>query len=273
VRWLLALVVVVATLGYLPASAVAQSGEDAPGDAEPAWGRRQAGPVVLSTAHFDVAVPNASPLSERAEGIAAVAEAVLPDVQTRLGATLSDRVRLEIWPGTAARGDCAPRAAAMPAARRILLFASPVTLEPGALRAFLAHELGHQLTYDRWATLGPDRRLSEGLATWAAEPYWLQWRGWSSLDTAVADLVHSGAVESLGEEPAGCLVPAQRDVYYSAWASLVDYLVRHYGWDAFGEALMLPASGDDRADYDAAFGHTLDDIVADWRRELGAIGR
>jgi hypothetical protein len=268
----LALVILLALHGYLPSSAVAQSGEDAQGDNQPAWGRRQAGPVVLSTADFDVAVPNASPLSERAAEVAAVAEAVLPYVQTRLGATLSDRVRLEIWPGTAARGDCAPRAAAMPTERRILLFASPVTLEPGALRAFLAHELGHQLTYDRWATLGPDRRLSEGLATWAAESYWLQWRGWSSLDAAVADLLRSGTVESLGEEPPGCLVPAQRDVYYSAWASLVDYLVRHYGWDSFGEALVLPASSDDRADYYAAFGHTLEEIVADWRRELGAIG-
>jgi hypothetical protein len=256
----------------LPPSAGAQSGDEAPAETEPAWGRRPVGPVVLSTAHFDVAVPVGSPLAERAAAIAAVAEAVLPSVEARLGATLSDRVRLEIWPGTNARGECPPRAAAMPTERRVLLFASPVTLEPSALQAFLAHELGHQLTYDRWTTLGPDRRLSEGLATWAAEPYWLQWRGWSSLDTAVAELVRSGAVQTLGEEPAGCLVAAQRDVYYSAWASLVDYLLRHYGWDRLGEALMLPPSGEDRADYPAAYGHSLEEIVAAWRRELGAVG-
>ena len=114
---------------------------------------------------------------------------------------------------------------------------------------------------------------SQGLATWAAEPYWLRWRGWSSLDAAVADLVRSGAVQSLDEEPTGCLAPAQRDVYYSAWSSLVDYLVRHYGWPSFGEALTLPASVEDRADYYAAFGRSLDEIMADWRRELGVDGR
>ena len=85
--------------------------------------------------------------------------------------------------------------------------------------------------------------------------------------------MRSGAVQALDEEPAGCLVPAQRDVYYSAWSSLVDYLVRHYGWDSFGEALTLPASSEDRADYYTAFGRSLDEIIADWRRELGVTGR
>ena len=149
-----------------------------------------------------------------------------------------------------------------------LLFANPANLEPAAMHAFLAHELGHQLTYDRWNTLGPDRRLTEGLATYAAEPHWLAWRGWPTLDAGVAGLLAAHAFDPIGDEPRGCLVASQRDTYYSAWASFVGYLVRRYGWERFGEVLRLAAAAEDRGDYVDAFGLPLEDLVAAWERTL-----
>ncbi len=250
--------------------AAAQGGESPTGEQDPLWSRGEAGQVVTTTAHFDVAALDDPGLAALARRVGDVAEEVLPTAEARLEASLQDRVRLEVWPGTAAGGRCPARAATMPTRRRIVLFASPATSEPAALHAFLAHELGHQLTYDRWDTLGPDRRLSEGLATYAAEPYWLAWRGWSSLDAGVAELQAAGALPASADEPRGCLVASQRDVYYSAWASFVGFLVRRYGWERFGEALQLPAVAEDRADYQDAFGSSLDELVAAWEQTLPA---
>lgn len=203
--------------------------------------------------------------------MAQVAEAVLPTVESRLATPLQGRVRLALLPADAAPPPCEPRAAAIPARRRIVLFVGPQTLEPDALAAFLAHEIGHQLAFDRWGATGADRRLSEGIATWAAEPYWLAWRGWPSLAAGVRELYAAGAFGSLAEPRAGCLMAAERDVYYSAWASFVDFLVSRYGWEAFGEALKRPPVAEDLADYEGAFGRPLRDLVADWERTvLGA---
>ncbi len=248
--------------------------QDAPGtEEEPAWSQETGLPLVVRTAHFDVRVRAGEstvatwPLSP-AE-IAATAEAVLPTVEARLETPLRERVSLLVVPAEAAPAACPPRAAALPARRRIVLFAGPETLEPRALAAFLAHELGHQLTFDRWGALGADRRLTEGLATWAAEPYWLAWRGWASLDAAVADLLATQALAPLTTAPHGCLVAAERDVYYSVWASFVDYLLRHYGWERLAAALTLPPAGEGEADYRGAFGHSLAELACAWERELG----
>jgi hypothetical protein len=223
---------------------------------------------VATTAHFDVWIPGDQTLAPAAGRVADTAEAVLPTVVARMATPLADRVRLVLVPTDQAPGPCEPRAAAFPTRRRIVLFAGPATLDAMALPAFLAHELGHQLTLDRWGALGDDRRLSEGVATWAAEPYWLAWRNWSSMDQAVADLLAASAVAPLDEPHEGCLVAAERDIYYSAWSSFVAFLARHYGWDRFGEALSLPPVAEDHADYAAAFGRPLEVLTAAWEREL-----
>ena len=234
---------------------------------EAPWAARQGRTLAARTAHFAVWVPSGSPQPERAATIAAAAEAVLPTVEARLETALADAVDLVLLPAEAAPPPCWPRAAALPARRRVVVFDWPETHEPAALAAFLAHELGHQLTYDRWGALGPDVRLSEGLATWAAEPYWLAWQGWSSLDAAVADLLRGQAVAPLPAPQTGCLPAAERNRYYSVWASFVGYLLREYGWDALGTALRAPGVGD-RADYVAAFGQPLEALAAAWAATL-----
>ena len=266
------LVAAVAMLAVLvtPEWVRAQEPDDGQAEEGPPWLRLRDGVQVASTAHFDVFVPRDSPLAARASEVVAVAERVLPSVEARLGTPLEGRVRLSLVPAETATPPCEPRAAALPSRRRIVLFAGPVTLEPRALAAFLAHELGHQLTFDRWEAIGNDRRLSEGIATWAAEPYWLAWRGWPSMEAGVRDLRVADAFGPLAETREGCLVAAERDVYYSAWASFVGYLGQQYGWDRFGEALRLPAAGEDLADYVGAFGVPLEELIAAWERELAA---
>jgi hypothetical protein len=251
-----------------PPAGAAQEPEPPAEERGPAWGRLRDGVQVAATAHFDVWVPGDQALTQQAIRAADVAEAVLPTVEARMATPLADRVRLTLVPADQAPGPCEPRAAAIPSRRRIILFAGPATLDAKALPAFLAHELGHQLTLDRWGALGEDRRLSEGVATWAAEPYWLAWRDWRSMDQAVADLIAASAIAPLAEPHEGCLVAAERDVYYSAWSSFVAFLARRYGWDRFGEALTLPAVADDHADYVAAFGSPLEDLTAAWERTL-----
>ncbi|HEY7066815.1 MAG TPA: hypothetical protein VII06_35450 [Chloroflexota bacterium] len=235
----------------------------------PAWSRLRDGVLAQSTVHFDVYVPrDDSTLSAAAARVAETAEAVLPSDEARMATPLADRVSIVLVPADQAPGPCEPRAASLPTRRRIVVFAGPATLDPQALPAFLAHEIGHQLTLDRWGALGDDRRLSEGVATWVAEPYWLVWRGWRSMDQAAADLVATNAVAPLDESHEGCLVAAERDVYYSAWSSFVDFLGRTYGWDHFGQALSLPPLEEDHADYAAAFGHTLEELTAAWEQQL-----
>ena len=263
---LVALCVVLLALGA--PGAAAQEVADAEEEPEPIWSRLRGGVVVGRTAHFDVQALPDSPVVGHAEAVAAAAEAVLPTVEARLGTPLQGRVSLLLVPADTAPSPCPPRAAAFPARRRIVLFAGPETLEPRALAAFLAHELGHQLTRDRWGVLGNDLRLSEGIATWAAEPYWLVWRGWRSLDAAVADYLAARAFTPLAEPREGCLVAAERDVYYSAWASFVDFLARRYGWDRVGAALAMPGADEARADYRGAFGRSLEELSAEWEREV-----
>ena len=274
-RWIHAALIValvvlvgVALLGAAPSGLAQEPDDDQQGDEAPAWGRLRDAGVVLSTDHFDVYVPRGSPLAAHAALVGETSERVLPTVEARLATPLAGRVRLVLVPPETAPPPCEPRAAAMPSRRRIVLFAGPITLEPRALAAFMAHELGHQLTFDRWSALGDDRRLSEGIATWAAEPYWLTWRGWPSMEAGVIGLRAAEAFAPLAQTPEGCLVAAERDVYYSAWASFVGYLGREYGWDRVGEALRLPSVAPDEADYPAAFGHPLRDLVAGWEREL-----
>jgi hypothetical protein len=265
---LLALLLFGAT-GLAPlATAVPQDPEPPSEEDGPAWGRLRDGVQIATTAHFDVWVPGDQSLTRQALRVADTAEAVLPTVEARMATPLADRVRLVLVPADQAPGPCEPRAAAMPTRRRIVLFAGPATLDARALPAFLAHELGHQLTLDRWGALGEDRRLSEGIATWAAEPYWLAWRDWRTMDQAVADLIAASAIAPLAEPHEGCLIAAERDVYYSAWSSFVDFLARRYGWDRFGQALTLPALAEDHADYAAAFGSPLEDLTAAWERTL-----
>ncbi|HLH24752.1 MAG TPA: hypothetical protein VK066_19700 [Chloroflexota bacterium] len=267
-RLLLVLMVLSGVALARPAQTAAQR-PDQPGDERgPAWARLRDDVQVATTAHFDVWIPRDQTLAAAAGQVADTAETVLPTVEERMATPLADRVRFILVPADQAPGPCDPRAAALPTRRRIVVFAGPATLDPQALPAFLAHELGHQLTLDRWGALGDDRRLSEGVATWAAEPYWLAWRGWRSMDQAAADLLASNAVAPLAEPHEGCLVAAERDVYYSAWSSFVDFLARHYGWDRFGEALKLPPAAEDHADYVAAFGHSLEDLAAAWEQEL-----
>jgi hypothetical protein len=251
-----------------PLAAAAQDVDSSADEQGPDWARARDGVQVATTAHFDVRVPGDRALAAAAIRVADTAEAVLPTVEARMATPLADRVRLVLVPADQAPGPCEPRAAAFPTRRRIVVFAGPATLDAKALPAFLAHELGHQLTLDRWGALGNDRRLSEGVATWAAEPYWLAWRHWRSMDQAAADLLATSAVAPLTEEREGCLVAAERDVYYSAWSSFVDFLARHYGWDRFGEALTLPPVAEDHADYTAAFGRPLEDLVDAWEQEL-----
>ncbi|HZR97889.1 MAG TPA: hypothetical protein VFE37_04235 [Chloroflexota bacterium] len=269
-RLLLLALALAGAASLAPVAPVAAQEPEPPGEGHsPAWARARDGVQVAATAHFDVWAPgDDQALAATAARVAATAEAVLPTVEARLATPLADRVRLVLLPADQAPGPCEPRAATFPTRRRIVVFVGPATLDPKALPAFLAHELGHQLTLDRWGALGNDRRLSEGVATWAAEPYWLAWRGWSSMDQAAADLLAKSAIAPLAEPHEGCLVAAERDVYYSAWSSFVDFLARHYGWDRFGEALSLPPVADDHADYAAAFGRSLEDLTAAWEQEL-----
>jgi hypothetical protein len=268
-RLLLLALALVGAAGLGPARPASAQAPDAPREERgPAWARARDGVQVASTAHFDVWVPGDQTLAAAAARVADTAELVLPTVEARLATPLADRVRLVLVPAEQAPGPCEPRAAAFPTRRRIVLFTGPATLDARALPAFLAHELGHQLTLDRWGALGDDRRLSEGVATWAAEPYWLAWRDWSSMDQAAADLLATSAVAPLAEAHEGCLVAADRDVYYSAWSSFVDFLARQYGWDRFGQALSLPPLSEDHADYAAAFGLPLEALTAAWEQQL-----
>jgi hypothetical protein len=207
-------------------------------------------------------------------------------VAERVQAESSDKVALGFLPpqqqecpirGLAAQGD----------PPSILIYAdqnSPETY----LFAVLAHELGHAIPSEGFADgLPNDMALSEGLATWAAGKYWAAWKQVPSLNALVSSYVDEGSYLPLNEAiempqvypwqaGAGPDCLARRDQIYSQWGGFVGYLVERYGWEKVLELFASAYSEvegslniDYPTDYPGVLGLALNQLEADWLRELG----
>ena len=153
----------------------------------------------------------------------------------------------------------------------------------------LAHELGHVLQH---VAVDGGRSIqsifNEGFATWAAGPYWLDWQGATSFQSAVASYIAAGTylplhendgfLDTLSEDAVAkfgqdCL--NRRDVIYTEWAAFIEYLVEEYGrpklYSLFQTAPLV-SDGDAflRPNFRAVYGRSLERLEAAWLARVTA---
>ncbi|MGD2076953.1 MAG: hypothetical protein PVH18_01120 [Chloroflexota bacterium] len=134
----------------------------------------------------------------------------------------------------------------------------------GGLEELLTHEAVHLIDRD----FAPERIkfLSEGLAVWVAGGHYQQ----QDLGQRMAALL-----EVNGHVPLKELIEdfygVQHEIGYLESASLIDYLVKTYGWPEVREFYGNTTAGDGRTLTDAvdinmrdAFGRTLEQLEGDW---------
>jgi len=175
---------------------------------------------------------------------------------------------------------CPPRGATVQPSFHIVIYADESTPNKQLL-GVLAHEIGHAL---HWSNFGSpdDAILNEGLATWAAGHYWLQWQEISSFDEAVRLYLKESRFIPLpdydprmekfrGED---CLF--FRDIVYTERASFIGFLIRRYGMKKLQMLLetVPPPEFTERGiiirppDYYGVYGKSLEELEMSWVRSL-----
>lgn len=141
----------------------------------------------------------------------------------------------------------------------------------GGLEELLTHEAVHLI--DREFAADKVTFLSEGLAVWVAGGHYQQ----QDIGQRMAALLELGRyvpINQLIENFFG----VQHEIGYLESASLVDYLVKTYGWPTVRDFYSNASAGDgptvaDAIDVNmrAAFGRTLDQVEADWLAYLASL--
>lgn len=159
----------------------------------------------------------------------------------------------------------------------ITVFANPNT-STEQIKAVLAHETAHAIdTLGIEGGISVEKGLSEGLATWAARDYWVEWLGGDSLEGMVRDYLEDDSYFPLVEwfDPytlpptADCV--ERRNIIYTELASFTGWLIDEYGMEAF---IDLMESAEEtrtetqitrsRADFMGVYGLALNQLAAAW---------
>lgn len=236
---------------------------------------------VTTTAHFTVTVADAADgvLMAAAQAWASELEPLLSEMTRRVGHELPNPPVAVVF-ARAYEARCPARGLASPGDDVPLLM---VMLDEDTsdvqIRAVLAHEIVHHLTYQD--DFVGDSVLTEGVANWGAGAYALAWQDWPSWQAAarsyLADGTYVSVADDTGQVPRDgedCL--ARRDRVYNVRAAFVGWLVTTYGRDTVlamparevpdpddpdGEPLRVP-------DYEAATGLGLVALERRWLAEL-----
>lgn len=238
---------------------------------------------VTTTARFTVTVADDADalLVEKARAWAPALEGLLDEASERVGLALA-RPPVAVIFARAYEARCPARGLASPGAEAPLLmvFVDEDTTDV-QIRAVLAHEIVHHLTYQ--PDFVGDAVLTEGVANWGAGPHALAWQGFPSWPAAARAYLADGTYVSVADETGqipregeACL--ARRDRVYNVRAAFVAWLVATYGRetvlamparevadpeDPDGEPLRVP-------DYEAATGLDLVALERRWLAELTA---
>jgi hypothetical protein len=242
------------------------------------------------SAHFEIVAAASwvpAEMEQRFDEIYAV-------VAERLGVSLETKIRMSFAPPNPR--PCRQRGALMfpsqgsESDRRpvIWIFADKTT-DPKQISAVWAHELGHAIQY---LAVDGGRSIAsifvEGFATWAAGPYWLDWKGEDSFRSVVASYIEAGTylplhendgwLDTVGEDAVArfgddCL--NQRDIIYTEWAAFIDYLVEEHGREKLYSLFLTPplVSEDEatpfkRPNFPAVYGSSLERLEAAWLARL-----
>jgi len=236
---------------------------------------------LTTTAHFTVTVADAGDalLVATAETWAPDLEPLLAEAAERVGQALPrPPVAVVFARSYAAR--CPARGLASPGDDVPFLMVMVDEDTPDVqIRAVLAHELVHHLTYH--GDFVGDAVLTEGVANWGAGEHALAWQGWSSWPEAARAYLEDGSYVSVADDTGqiprdgeDCL--ARRDRVYNVRAAFVEWLVANYGRQTVlampSREVPDPASTEGGTlavtDYAAATGHSLVALERRWLAEL-----
>ncbi|MBN1562882.1 MAG: hypothetical protein JXA10_03540 [Anaerolineae bacterium] len=243
--------------------------------------------LLAATAHFRFYSATSDFTRATIPDLAARTETMYADVVARLsgftpevGLTDPITVIMQTATGPIDAG-CVVRGLAMYDSQQVIVFTDG-PINEAYFWGVLAHETAHMIHGASLPGFSKHQPLTEGLATWGSEPYWVAWMNADSLDDLVRGYLASGEYLPLVENYGLTLAYADenciyyRDILYSEWASFMGWLIREYGFGRYG-ALMEsdPATlriedGFGRiaeiyaADFEGIYGQTLDQLEARW---------
>jgi hypothetical protein len=137
--------------------------------------------------------------------------------------------------------------------------------------AIMAHELVHQLEFDRYRQphLNADMILSEGVATWAAGKYWLG--GHPDFRSYMREQSKAGGLAPLATNLVREDFTQMNRLYYQ-WASFVEFLIDNpnYGREKFDRLYITGHQSAGSADYAGVYGKDLNVLEQEWQAWLSS---
>ncbi len=163
---------------------------------------------------------------------------------------------------------------------RIIVYADEGVAQDCIL-AIMACEIGHLIQFQNFDGGPTDPILLEGWATWVAGSYWTEWQRMPSFDEGVRSYLRDKRFVSISRSDISTLIYKseecleRRDIVYTEYASFLNYLIERYGINALNSLITanIPTSppsedADFRADYQATYGKTLQELENDWIKYL-----
>jgi hypothetical protein len=248
-------------------------------------------PTIGESPHLELAPPAGYTPAE-ARALRVQFDAIFEVVAERLGVSLDERVTVALV--APAPGPCRSRGWTMVPQRRsendplpkIFIFADRST-DMKQISAGFAHELGHVLEYVALNDQSIHTMFLEGFATWAAGPFWLEWQGAASFQSAAASYLAAGTYVPLHENEAyldtlseaaaarlgdDCL--RRRDVIYTEWAAFIEHLVAEHGRERLYSLFRTPPLESEdgtrfrRPNFPAVYGNSLERLESAWLERL-----
>jgi hypothetical protein len=217
---------------------------------------------VAAAASFDISVADGLYPNER--------DALSADLQQAF-AYVSERfdgvARTRFTAAVLQDGACGLHGLAYTDVRVIQVYTCPGVGHDRAV-AILAHEMVHQLQYDRYGPqhLSADLILAEGMATWGAGTYWLG--NHPDFRAFVREQRANSQFYPLATHYSGLGVAAMNTLYYQ-WAGFVEYLLTTYGREKFDQLYITGRNAPGSADYQSVYGKDLDTLEREWIAWLG----
>jgi len=247
---------------------------------------------LTATDHFELYAepPDDTAMRAAATRWAPEFEALLEEVGTRMGRELPT-VPVNAVFARAYSARCPARGLAAPGESPILMVFADERTSEVQVRAVIAHEIAHHLTYG--GEFVGDGLLTEGIANWAAGRHALAWQGFEDWREAPLTYLAEGTYVSIAD-PYG-LNPRdgedcidRRDRVYNVRTAFVDWLVERVGLEtllampvrevpdpaAHGREPEDGGASEDQVlylpDYEAATGADLRRLERLWLAEIGA---
>ena len=236
----------------------------------------------LTTAHFNVDFHVGR--TTRLVALVAELDKIYSYVSERMDVSYEPTVTVAILP--LSTGSCPVRGVALLGDNtnelewpNIVIFSNN-SVSLSQLRGVAAHELGHLFHSYGFAKFPGSAGTAEGLATWAAGRYWLEWQEAPSFDAAVKGYLERGIYQSLENSASfegvfaggkDCL--ERRDVLYTQWGAFTAYLIDTYGVETFKRLLdtadIVPLREvNSLPDFERVYKKTLEQLETDWLAQL-----